>query len=157
MPAARASREDRLKSSMTTCSHILNGGASGKVRTCAADMRPDRSYNRNMSRRGIPKTPPVWFLREWMDASGLKGRGAQARMMELTGWTKATMSQLFNGQQDFNSEILRVTAEALNIRTHELLMPPEMAMAQRRLEQHAREIAKEPPIALVASERKTGT
>lgn len=92
-----------------------------------------RSYVRNMARRGIPKQQPAWYLKEWMAACGFSGRGAQARMMEETGWSKATMSQLYNGQQDFNSDILRTAARALNVHEFELLMLPEMAMRNRRV------------------------
>lgn len=94
-----------------------------------------------MARRGIPKGPVRWYLREWMDACGLEGRGAQARMMELTGWSRASMSQLYNGTQDYSPKIVDEAATALKIEPFELLMPPERAMALRRIQIDAREIA----------------
>lgn len=115
-------------------SHIPNISARGLVRTSRADKRDGVSYYANMARRGIPKNPPAWFLPEWMEACGIE---TQARMMELTGWSKATMSQLYNGKQDFNSKFLTEAADALGIERHELLMTPEIAMAQRRLRQAA--------------------
>lgn len=118
-------------------SHITNICASGLVRTSRADIRNGISYYANMARRGIPKQPPAWFLREWMKACGIE---TQAKMMELTGWSKATMSQLYNGKQDFNSKFLTEAADALGIERHELLMTPEIAMAQRRLRQAAIQI-----------------
>lgn len=136
----------------------MNFDASADIRTWVTDTRTVRSYNRNMARKGIPKTPPAWFLREWMEVCIGKKRGVQAEMMRLTGWSKATMSQLYNDQQDMNSDYLRQACEALNLRQHEILMPPEAAMALRRFEQTAREIAKEPPVLqAVVDERLTGT
>lgn len=91
-----------------------------------------------MARRGIPKVPVLWFLPEWMRAADIS---TQAEMMEKTGWSKAKMSQLYNGKQDFNSEVLADAARALNVRPFELLMPPEDAMAIRRMRQDALHIA----------------
>lgn len=85
-----------------------------------------------MARRGVPKGQVNWYLREWMDAVGLTGRGAQARMMEMTGWSKATMSQLFNGTQDYSPKVVNEASSALNCQPYELLMPPELAFALRR-------------------------
>ena len=93
-----------------------------------------------MTRRGIPKGQVNWYLREWMALSGLEGRGAQTRMMKLTGWSKATMSQLYNGTQDFSPKILTEAAAALNIAEYELLMHPDRAMAVRRLQSSAEQI-----------------
>lgn len=164
MPAALANCDGLERSLMPVCSHILNIHARGKVCTSEADIEPYSLYNRNMARRGIPKQRPAWFLREWMEAVGLKGRGAQTRMMELTGWTKGTMSLLYNDQQDLNSEYLRTAARALNIREHELLMHPDAAMALRRFEETAREVAKADPatnptgpLKVVSDRPKTGT
>lgn len=93
-----------------------------------------------MARRGIPKHGISWYLPEWMAACGLEGRGAQARMMELTGWSRATMSQLYNGKQDFSPDILRQAAAALQVEVYELLMPPEKAMVLRQAVASARRI-----------------
>ncbi len=94
-----------------------------------------------MARRGIPKGPVRWYLREWMEACGLEGRGSQARMMELTGWSKATMSQLFNGTQDYSPKIIAEAALALKIEDWELLMPPDRAMGFRQLQESAETIS----------------
>jgi transcriptional regulator with XRE-family HTH domain len=85
-----------------------------------------------MSRRGIPKRGPSWYLPEWMAVCGLSGHGAQAKMMALTGWSRATMSQLYNGKQDFSPDILRQAAEALHVEPYELLMMPDRAMRLRQ-------------------------
>jgi transcriptional regulator with XRE-family HTH domain len=85
-----------------------------------------------MARRGIPNQIN-WYLREWMEATeAYRGRGGQARMMKATGWSKATMSQLYNNKQDYSPEILNAAALALNVEPFELLMKPERAYAYRR-------------------------
>jgi len=86
-----------------------------------------------MARRGIPKQIN-WYLREWMAARGVK---KQTEMMELTGWSKATMSQLYNGKQDYSPKIIKEAADALKVSHYELLMHPDEAMALRRLRQDA--------------------
>lgn len=87
-----------------------------------------------MARRGIPKGPPSWYLREWMAARGIK---KQSHMMKLTGWSKATMSQLYTGKQDYSPKIIKEAASALGAEEYELLMPPERAMAIRQLRKDA--------------------
>lgn len=86
-----------------------------------------------MARRGVPKGKVSWYLREWMDACDIRGRGAGARMQELTGWSKASTSQLINGGQDFSPKVLHDAATALNAQPYELLMLPEKAFAIRRM------------------------
>jgi hypothetical protein len=113
-----------------------------------------------MARRGIPKKPPKWYLPEWMAACGLSGRGAQSKMMELTNWSKATMSQLYTGKQDFNSEILDTASAALHCEPHELLMHPDQAFAVRRLRETAAVIVADvpaPPKQQTDSDEGTGT
>lgn len=90
-----------------------------------------------MARRGVPKGQINWYLREWMEATGLRGRGAQAKMMERTGWSKATMSQLFNGTQDYSPRVVNEAAAALNCEPYELLMHPDRAFALRRVREDA--------------------
>lgn len=122
-------------SGMATCSHIPNNITSYFVRTSRADNLCCLPYNARMAkRRGTPTGPRRWYLPEWMAAAGIEGRGAQVRMMALTGWSKATMSQLFNGEQDFSPKILEDAAAALNIEPFELLMLPARAMAYRQLQ-----------------------
>lgn len=98
-----------------------------------------------MARRGIPKTGVSWYLVEWMAARGLEGRGAQAKMMELTGWSKATMSQLYNGTQDYSPKIIAEAARALGVEQYEMLMHPEKASALRQLRASAETIVAAAP------------
>lgn len=61
-------------------------------------------------------------------------------MCELTGWNKATCSQLYNNVQDYSPKIVNEAAKALNVEPWELLMTPERAMALRRIRASAEEI-----------------
>lgn len=108
-----------------------------KVRTFGNDFPFYIPHNANMaSRRGIPKQGASWFIREWMDYYQLK----QARMMELTGWSKASTSQIYNGHQDYNPKLVREAALAMHLEHYELLMHPDKAMALRRLQSSAEQI-----------------
>ena len=113
------------------------------------------SHNRNMpKRRGIPKEVN-WYLQDWMNhTERFSKRGGQARMMEETGWSKATMSQLYNYVQDFSPTILKEAARALNAQMWELLMPYESAMAIRRLRADALRIVEDvpPPTILIPNQ-----
>lgn len=64
-------------------------------------------------------------------------------MMELTGWSKATMSQLYNGTQDYSPKVVNEAAQALNVEPYELLMLPERAMHMRQMRKTALDIAAE--------------
>lgn len=125
---------------MFASSHITNLNTSPLVRTCLADFPTRRRHSANMARRGIPKQPVNWFLREWMVVQGVK---TQTAMMEKTGWSKATMSQLYNGNQGYSPKIIAEAAAALQIQEYELLMPPEQAMAYRRLKKDALRIVED--------------
>jgi hypothetical protein len=91
-----------------------------------------------MARRGVPKGPVIWFLRDWMRVMNVE---SQVMLQELTGWSKAKASMLVNDKQDFNSEVLTEAAHALNVKPYELLMPPEDAMALRDFRRSARVIS----------------
>lgn len=143
-------------SDMRTCSHITNNDASVFVRTKCNDFPGPFSHNRNMARRGVPNQVN-WYLREWMDATeAFKGRGGQERMRKETGWSKATMSQLYNNKQDFSPKIINEAAKALSVETWELLMPPERAMAIRRIRQDALRIVEDTTPPAPQRKRKTG-
>lgn len=78
----------------------------------------------------------TWFLQEWASASGLK----QADVARAAGWSKATGSDIWNGQQ-YTQSIIDVVAPILNARPYELLMHPEEAFAIRRMREDAARIA----------------
>lgn len=93
-------------------------------------------------RRGTPKVEPVWYLREWLYATGHGGRGRNAWLEKETGWSKSTTSQLLNGQQDLDSRYIAEAAQALRIEKHELLMHPDSAMAMRQMRLSAEQIVR---------------
>ena len=64
----------------------------------------------------------------------------QRDMIERCDWSKATASQIYNGVQDYSPKIVAEAAAALNVEPFELLMPPERAMALRRLQASAEQI-----------------
>lgn len=149
MPASLASSDVRgftMPHSFAHHEHTIKQ----KVRTFGNDLRFYVSHNTNMAnRRGIPKQGATWFIREWMDYYNIK----QARMIELTGWSKASASQLYNGVQDYSPKLVREAAIALNLQDYELLMHPDKAMALRRLQASAEtivQIAHENDIATAA-------
>lgn len=123
------------------------------VRTSRNDFRRESSHKWSMARRGKPDGIN-WYLREWMDMTFPNPRGRQAKMSELTGWSKATTSQLYNNTQDYSPKLVNEAADALKAEPWELLMPPERAMAIRRIRSTAEEIV---TLAHDAEERKTGT
>lgn len=90
-----------------------------------------------MARLGDKKGHVGWFLREWMNALGVRQRD----MIERAGWSKTTASLLYNGRQDYSPKLVEEAANALNIAPYELLLKPEDAMAIRRLRQSAVQIA----------------
>lgn len=136
MPALPASSMVPGVLVMPLCSHITNFQTSANVRTKLADSVFKSSYTANMARRGIPKGPINWYLKEWMDALGKK----QADMVKLTGWSKATASQLYNGTQDYSPKVVNEAAQAFHCAPYELLMPYEEAMALRRVRGDAKRL-----------------
>jgi transcriptional regulator with XRE-family HTH domain len=88
---------------------------------------------------------------------------SQADMCRMTGWSKATMSDIYNGRTLYYREIVNQVATALEVHPFELLMPPDEAFALRRLRQSALQIAAEtrtgytpPPPGISAPVRKAG-
>lgn len=100
------------------------------------------------------KTRPVlavgWYLREWMDTLQVR----QSDMIRETGWSKTTASLLYNCRQDYNPQLVAEAARALNIQPWELLMPPALAMQQRRLREA---VVEEVQIERAAEQRTTFT
>lgn len=81
--------------------------------------------------------PHDWFLAEWLTTLRMK----QARLMEIADWDKRKTSELVNGKQRYNRDIINEAAAALNLQPYELLMHPDEAMAIRRMRESALRIA----------------
>lgn len=80
-----------------------------------------------------------WYLADWLETLRIK----QADLSRLTDWDKRKTSFLVSGKQPYKREDVNDAAFALNVQPFELLMPPEQAMALRRLRDSAITIAAE--------------
>lgn len=81
-----------------------------------------------------------WYLKEWLAAT----HTSQADLVRRTDYPKAKISDLANGKQRYNRDILNDIAHALNIHPFELLMHPSDAMAQRRMKKLAEQMVQIP-------------
>jgi transcriptional regulator with XRE-family HTH domain len=117
---------------MWTSSDIPNAKSIGDVRFLLNDQSLACPYYPNMA--NAPRHD--WYLKAWMATCKVK----QSDIMRETGYSKATMSDLFTGKQRFNRDILNEIAHVLNIRPYELLMHPDEAMAIRRVRESAARI-----------------
>lgn len=78
--------------------------------------------------------PGDWYLRDWMKERGL----TQAKLRARTGWSKATMNDLFHGRTDYYRARLDEAARGLDLEPFELLLPPAEAKALRAVRDAAR-------------------
>lgn len=122
---------------MLTSSHITNAGATGIFRTYRNDIARRVLQTPAMARRGDARGRQDWFLREWMDTLRVR----QVDRQREAGWSKATASQLYTGVQSYSPKIVQEAAAALRVQIYELFMPPDEAMALRRVKQSALQIA----------------
>ena len=98
-----------------------------------------------VARLGVPRrtsTPPRklrhhWYLAEWAAALGR----TQSDAVRELGWNKSSASHLWNGKQRYSQDYVDEVSIWLNIRPYELLMPPDLAMAIRRLREAAPRLA----------------
>lgn len=87
-------------------------------------------------------TPPSelshrWYLAEWATYYGK----TQADASRAMGWPKSNASELWNGKQRYNQDLVDQVILWLEIRSFELFMPPAEAVALRRLRETALVIA----------------
>jgi len=85
------------------------------------------------------KKQTSWYIREWMVVLG----HIQADLTKDLDWPKAKANRVFNGQQRYNEDLLLEVAAWLNLRPYELLLPPDQAMAIRRLRDDALTIVRD--------------
>ena len=78
-----------------------------------------------------------WYLREWMAHFSKR----QADLVRDLDWHRATASEVWNGRQRYTQDMIDELAVYLNLRPFELLLPPEEAMAIRRMRDAAVTIA----------------
>lgn len=82
-----------------------------------------------------------WYLREWFGTAGLK----QHALVTQLDYPKNTAFKLWHGIQAYRRDNVEDISALLNIQPYELLMPPEEAMALRRLRSVIAEVAKTEP------------
>lgn len=99
------------------------------------------SYHPNMPRKASPARTvgPDWFLAEWMDSR----RITQADLCRMTGWSKATVNDIYHGRTEYYRAIVNQLANALHMDSWELLMHPAEANAIKSLRESALRIAAE--------------
>lgn len=112
---------------MLNCSDFLNPKSSGEVQVLRNARYRRVSYNLIVL---------DWYLKEWLTATDT----SQADLVRLTDYPKAKVSDLANGKQRYNRDVLNDIARALNIEPFELLMHPSDAFAQRRIKKLARQM-----------------
>lgn len=70
-----------------------------------------------------------WYLGQWLSYYGKK----PADMAKELDWNKAKINLTINGKQPYNRNDVEEVSAYLNVFPYELLMPPEDAMAMRRI------------------------
>lgn len=101
----------------------LNLPSSRRIQFHGDDETGESSHDVNMSQE------QGWYLQEWFAVGGLK----QAHLVTQLGYGKNTAFRLWHGLQPFGRDNVLEISQLLNITPAELLMPPEEAMAIRRL------------------------
>jgi hypothetical protein len=86
-------------------------------------------------------TPPRqlshrWYLAEWAKMYDK----SQADAQRALGWSKASASTLFRNKQRYTQDLIDEAADWLQVRPYELLLPPDVAMAIRRVREDAARI-----------------
>lgn len=97
-----------------------------------------------------------WYLREWFASLGMKQRDLVTKL----DYQPAAAHALWHSVQRYRRDHIAEISALLNIQPYELLMPPEEAMALRRLRSVIAEVAKAEPNAdqIVAADKpRTGT
>lgn len=82
---------------------------------------------------------PDWYLRDWLVHFGKR----QASLVNELGWLKGRANKFWHGEHDYRRELVNEISAWLGIEPYELLMPPERALALRRLRETAHAIAAE--------------
>src|SRR3546814_3422518 len=99
-----------------------------KVRMNSNYCRVHSSYNPDMARKreNVTVVGPDWFLVDWMRSLHV----TQAKLGRETGWSKATVNDIFHGKTSYYRQIVNEAARALNIAPWELLMHPARSEEQ---------------------------
>lgn len=82
----------------------------------------------------------TWYLQEWAAQSDPPKR--QVDLEKELEWSKGKANAVWNGQQ-YTQDIIDEIAPWLNVRPFELLLPPDVAMAIRRVREDAARIVRD--------------
>lgn len=98
-----------------------------------------------------------WYLRDWMAAQEPPKR--QADLIRELDWPRAKASEVFNGRQRYNRDMVNQIAAWLHLKPYELMMHPSEAMAIRGLRRQAAAIvaSSEPEQVEAPTQDRTGT
>jgi transcriptional regulator with XRE-family HTH domain len=88
-----------------------------------------KSKKTKLSKKSEGEFHYPWYLREWLISLEV----SQADLERMTELSKATVSALINGKQQYNQSHIDRIAWELKIRPYELLMPPREAGAIRNI------------------------
>ena len=80
---------------------------------------------------------PDWYLKEWLLHLGKK----QSSLVNELGWNKSRAHHVWHNVQPYRKEVVNQLAKWLDLEPFELLMPPDQALALRRLRESALAIA----------------
>lgn len=115
---------------------------NGPVRISPADLWAEISHYPNMAKKS-QKTQRdfrhTWYFQEWAKVAEM----TQTDVARLAGWSKATASDIWNGQQ-YTQSIIDLVAPILHAKPYELLMHPDEAFAIRRMREAAITIVQAP-------------
>lgn len=101
---------------------------------------------------------PLWYLQEWFATQGLRQRALITKL----DWLPAKANKVWHGIQIAKLDEVAEIADLLNITPSELLMPPDEAMALRRLRRAVAEVTSAEPLVAqrqepVTAPGRTGT
>lgn len=94
------------------------------------DLANECLYGPHMARKTTPprEIGPDWHLVEWMRSKQM----TQAELGKRTGWSKATVNDIYHGRTEYYRAMLNQAADALKVDPWELLMTPAEANRIKR-------------------------
>lgn len=97
-------------------------------------------YGATMPRKSDKQVRNDWYLADWMATL----RVSQADIARLTGWSKATVNDIYHGRTAYYRDIVNTLAQVLKVAPFELLMHPDDAMTIRQYRATALQLVADP-------------